>query len=101
MSGNIVIPISLDNSQLPSQPLRGTTRLVKCIQTMVGWRPCIWISPFTFQGEIRPGETGPCRRVAVLMDLGTEEHPEQAQIAMWSVPDILLNHNAPEIPVSW
>ena len=75
--------------------------MVKCIQTMVGWRPCLWISPYIVQSEIKPGELGPCRRVAVLMDDGSEEHPERAQIAMWTVPDLLLKDNAPQIPVNW
>jgi hypothetical protein len=98
---DIVIPISLDSSAPPSPPLRGASRMVKCIQTMVGWRPCLWISPYTFQSEVKPGENGPCRRVAVLMDDGTEALPHNAQIAMWTVPDVLLKDNAPQIPVSW
>ena len=103
MSNDVVsIPINPLDSALPSTDhLRGARRMVKLIQTMVGWRWCIWTSSYTFQGEIKPGEYGQCRRVAVLMDPGSFEHPEQAQIAMWTVPDVLLGKDAPEAPITW
>jgi hypothetical protein len=101
MSADVVIPISLESSSLPTEPLRGTTRMVKWVQTMVGWRPCLWISPFTFQSEVSAGELGPCRRVAVLMDAGSQDHPERTQVAMWTIPDVLLRDSAPQQPINW
>jgi hypothetical protein len=98
---DIIIPITPDSSAPPSQPLRGVTRMVKLIQTMVGWRWCIWISPYTFQSEVKPGEMGPCRRVAVLMDPGSDDHPEQAQIALWTVPAVVLGEHTPQAPINW
>lgn len=98
---DIVIPISLGNEKPPIEPVRGEMRVVKMIQTMEGWKHCIWISPYTFQDEIKPGEMGPCRRCAVLMDAGTCERPQMARIAMWTVPDCVLGEHAPAAPINW
>jgi hypothetical protein len=106
MSDHIIVPITPDTSMpvtgpVQGLPIRGEMRLVKLIQTMVGWRWCIWISPYTFQSEIKPGEMGPCRRCAVLMDPGDAKHPEGAQIALWTVPDVVLGDHAPTAPINW
>jgi hypothetical protein len=102
----VIIPITPDTSVpepgiIRGQPVRGETRLVKLIQTMVGWRWCLWISPYVVQDEVKPGELGPCRRCVVLMDTGSAEHPERAQVALWTVPDVLLGDNAPTAPINW
>jgi len=55
---DIIIPITPDSSAPPSQPLRGVTRMVKLIQTMVGWRWCIWISPYTFKAKSNQAKWG-------------------------------------------
>jgi hypothetical protein len=99
---DLILPIALDNSSPTIEPLRGDMRLVKLVPTPYGGlRWCLWISPYTFQDEIRPGETGACRKCCVLLDKGTPTCP-RPEVAWLTIPDFLLNHpSTPTAPIEW
>jgi hypothetical protein len=98
---DIILPISRNPASTVTEPVRGDRRLVKQVQTPFGMAPCIWITPYTFQDEIRAGEIGPCRKCCVLLNKGDAEHP-RPEVVWMTVPDFLLNHpSTPEVPVEW
>jgi hypothetical protein len=98
---DIIVPIALDNTAPAVEPLRGDMRLVKLVPTPYGLRWCLWISPYTFMDDIRPGEIGPCRKCCVLIDKGSETHP-RPEVVWMTVPEFLLGHpSTPTAPIEW
>ena len=96
----VEIPLTNVTGARPeATPNRGARRIVKFVQTAVGWGWVIWTSPYTvINSEDNPDDrsTWPCRMCVVLVGKG----PPKPEPVIMTIPQVILD-KYPEDSVEW
>jgi hypothetical protein len=101
--GSIEIPISsLSGARPEATPNRGARRIVKLIETPLGWGQAIWTSPYTVDDPDMNAahELRLCRVCVVLVGKGSPKTGRKPEPVIMTVPVTILD-KYPEDSVEW
>jgi hypothetical protein len=98
--GSIAIDLPTPVGSRPdATPNRGDRRIVKFVETALGWGWAIWTSPYTIvDSETNPQDRSlwTCRKCIVLVGKG----PPAPEPVIMTIPEIILA-KYPEAAVEW
>ena len=94
LPSNLIIPISPSAGARPTAiPSSGDRRIVKLVETPVGWGHAIWTSPYTVEDEDLHNL---CRVCVVIVGKG----PPKPEPLIMTIPVEYLQH-CPEDSIEW
>jgi hypothetical protein len=97
---SLILDLPTPTGDHPSAtPHFGDRRIVKYVETAVGWGWAIWTSPYTvIDSETNPGDKSlwPCRVLVVIVGKG----PPKPEPVIMTIPEIILK-KYPVQDVEW